>query len=492
MSVWKFHPVHALSTLSVMFVCGAAYAQAVDIKGRVLERANMQPVEGATVKLTGGSLTAQTGADGKFELKGSVTSLHALPGSAAGAPYLQNGDLFVNAAAGAQPVRVELCGLSGQTLSVSEFRVPAAGWNRLRVDAWPQGDFLGFARITTAGVTHVQRVLRLSGQMRAQFSAEVPRLSDQTRALAKASAGGGKIDVTMDKLTAKSVSYANDSSDLGDIVLDYPARKLDVGATPPYGAVVLFDGSHGKAAAQAEITEKWQDWAPAVDVAEKAKYTAATNTWKIMKDPKYPNDTNHVTVQSCCNTVWGYDDLQAKKVHGDVQLHVEFTCMGEYDTDENTNATDPNTPGGKGYCNSGVYIQSRYEVQIYTVSLDTTAKPNDNHNWMSAIVGDHIPTANPNRKNGEWHAYDITFRTARYGASPEKARISVWWNGKLVHDNVESTAPATGIAPGTHSGEEMNATLYGIKLQSEGRDVRFRNIWMKELTLTDAKTNVGY
>ena len=32
----------------------------------------------------------------------------------------------------------------------------------------------------------------------------------------------------------------------------------------------------------------------------------------------------------------------------------------------------------------------------------------------------------------------------------------------------------------------------GIKLQSEGHDVRYRNIWIKELQIQEAETDFGY
>jgi hypothetical protein len=34
--------------------------------------------------------------------------------------------------------------------------------------------------------------------------------------------------------------------------------------------------------------------------------------------------------------------------------------------------------------------------------------------------------------------------------------------------------------------------MYGLKLQSEGRDVRFRNIWIKKLELGPPRTAPGF
>ena len=90
--------------------------------------------------------------------------------------------------------------------------------------------------------------------------------------------------------------------------------------------------------------------------------------------------------------------------------------------------------------------------------------------------------SNQNKPNGIWQAYDIIYRNARFKGSNMIANpiMSVWWNGVQVHLNRKLHAAASGLA--NHSGEEfLDTTLYGLKLQSEGRDVRFRNIWVKEL-----------
>ena len=486
MTTIKFHLISALACVLVLVLSLPLHAQAVDLKGRVLEKANMQPVAGASVKIPGTALTAISGTDGRFAIKGSTSGLRFHRSTTGEAPYLQGADLFFTALVKGQSVRVELCGLSGQILHSADYLASTAGWNRLGIQGWPKEDFLGFARITTNGITRVQRVLHLSGQPQAQWS-ETAR----ARPLAKAAAG--QVDVAMEKLVSKSVPFAADSADLGDIVLDYPARTLiGVGAAMPYGAYMLFDGSKGKAAAQAELKTKWADWIPVVADAELAKYTATRDQFKIAKDPQYPSDTNRVTLQTCCNRVWGYDDIQSVKTHGDAQIHAEFILMGEYDSTENSNVGDAILPAYEpGYNNSGVYAQNRYEVQILSWGQDSTKLP-DSHG-MGSLVNDYVIAKNPNRANGVWQSYDITFREARYDANKnrtEYARITVWWNGVVVHDNREAHGPATGLA--NHSGEELNPTRYGLKLQSEGTDVRYRNVWIKDLNLKDAQTKLGY
>jgi hypothetical protein len=497
---FTFRSGSGLKSLSLAALCAtAAMAQTYSLKGRVLDKVGMKPVAGAAVEVAGSGLKAVTDAEGRFFLQGATGIAASAQGFIA-APYFREGMLFVDAARAGETATVELFGLTGGLLSTDGYVLAAAGWNRLQVLPRQGRDFYGFARITVSGRTWIQRVLRLDTPAALQWSGEAPRNAASAHSLAKVakaaqSAAGGNVDVSADRLLKKTVAFTQDNADLGDIVLEYPPRKLDVGAPPIYGAVTLFDGAKGKAAALAEIAGKWRDWTPNVPAGELAKYNAAKNTFKTAKDPLFPDDTNKVTLQSCCNTLWGYDDLQATAPHGDAQIHVEFNGMGEYDATEKTNAGDAidETPVKPGYYNSGVYVQSRYEVQVRAFSQDKNTIPG-NHD-MGGIVDDYAPTANANRPNGQWQAYDITFRSARYdnaGKKLEDARMSIWWNGVLVHNNRLAHGTATGTGSGSHSGEELNATLYGLKLQSEGRDVRFRNIWIKDLTITDAQTNFGY
>lgn len=471
------------------WVATSVSAQTYSLKGRVLEKAALKPVPGAVVTLAGGTLKDTTDAEGRFTLVGAATRAADGTRLQFAAPFLRDGALHFQAVRAGQTARVELFGLAGGLLLDQEMAAARSGWNVAELPVMARG-FSGFARITSEGASFLQRVLALPGVGEARFV-----MAAESRQSGLAKSASGNVEVTCDRLVKKTAAFTADNADLGDIVLDYPARKLDVGTPPVYGALVLFDGTKGKAAAQAELKAKWKDWIPGVTGAELAKYTATRDQFKIVKDPEFPNDTNRVTLQSCCNTQWGYDDIQAMQAHGDAQFHVEFNGMGQYDADENPNANDAidESPRKPGYYNSGVYVQSRYEIQVRAFTQNKATIPG-NHD-LGGIVDDYAPTANANRPNGQWQAYDITFRSARYDNTDKKledARISVWWNGVQVHNNRQAHGSATGIGPDQHSGEPLNATLFGLKLQSEGSDVRYRNIWMKELTLTAAETNLGY
>lgn len=455
----------------------------VDLKGRVVDRALKEGVPGARALIEGTSAGATADSAGRFRIEG-IVSVRPTPARPR-APRFSGGFLWIETG-DPIPVRIELFGTGGKCLS-SSARMLAPGTNRIDAFTAAPREFAGFARVSMRGETWVMRALRVPGPAPLDWMGPAGPLP---AALAKPAGegGGGILEVTAGGLLPAQVPFGADSLDLGDIVLDYPERTIGVGAAPVYGAIVLFDGSRGRAAAEAELQAKWRDW---------PRFTPSDIRFRIVRDPGYPGDTDRVALQSCCNALWGYDDIQARiGLFRDCQIHVEWIGMGEYDEpfdspDPNPNASDPAGQGQKGYINSGVYAASRYEVQIF--SWDTSAAKVPGLHDMAAIVDDYAPSANRNRPNGVWQAYDITFRGARFDgtAMTSPPYMSVWWNGALVHDNRKLTGAAAGLA--NHSGEEhADTALYGLKLQSEGRDVRFRNVWIKQLDLEEARTRVGY
>jgi hypothetical protein len=270
---------------------------------------------------------------------------------------------------------------------------------------------------------------------------------------------------------------------------------IGLGAQAPGGAMILFKGNETKAEADAELATKWQKWwdqngNPWAGTSSPGK----TITFKVMPDPEFPGDANRWTLMSCCSATWGYDDVVSIYKHADAQIHVEFNMLGEYEKDYSpipnpvTNEGDGKSSGQRGYSNSGVYVQSRHELQIISDN-DANKCTTDSHG-MAALVDEKSVDSNQTKPNGVWQSYDVIFRTSRWSGSNKTsdAFITVYWNKVKVHDNVHSRAPATGFA--NHSGEELSPNIYGLKLQSEGRDVRYRNIWIQPLEIKDEKTDL--
>jgi hypothetical protein len=171
-------------------------------------------------------------------------------------------------------------------------------------------------------------------------------------------------------------------------------KSPTLGAKPPEGAIVLFDGKNADA-------------------------------WK---GGKVDADGN----------------LQAGTVSnqefGDCQLHVEFRT--------------PFMPAarGQGRGNSGVYLQNRHEVQV----LDSFGLKGEN-NECGGIYSKHKPKVNMCYPPLSWQTYDIDYTSARYDSDGKKssnAKITVRHNGVLVHENaeVDSATTAAGQKDGPGAG----------------------------------------
>jgi hypothetical protein len=158
------------------------------------------------------------------------------------------------------------------------------------------------------------------------------------------------------------------------------------------------------------------------------------------------------------------DSIITKQKFGDIRLHVEFSV--------------PRIPAdakGQYRGNSGIYIQRRYEVQILD-SHDKVSTARD----CGAIYRFKAPDKNVCKEPEKWQSYDILFKAARFedeGANAKKvenARITVYQNGVLVHNDVE-VPNKTGL--GKPEGPEDAPIL----LQNHDYKVKFRNIWVERI-----------
>jgi hypothetical protein len=114
---------------------------------------------------------------------------------------------------------------------------------------------------------------------------------------------------------------------------------------------------------------------------------------------------------------------------------------------------------------------------------------------MAAVINE-VANPHPEAYNGtgKWNAYDIVFRAARFkdGQLTEKAMLTMYFNGKKIHENVSIQqvwgGANSGVDGGNNGGKGITDTPQGLKLQCEGHDVRYRNAWIKELDLKQPDT----
>ena len=133
--------------------------------------------------------------------------------------------------------------------------------------------------------------------------------------------------------------------------------------------------------------------------------------------------------------------------------------------------------------NSGLFLASTgpgdagYELQI----LDSYGNKTYVNGQAGSIYKQYSPLVNACRKPGEWQSYDITFLAPRFNGADlvAPAVVTVFHNGVLVHHARAFWGPTAHrrIDPYTPS------TSRGpVGLQDHGNPVRYRNIWLRELS----------
>lgn len=234
------------------------------------------------------------------------------------------------------------------------------------------------------------------------------------------------------------------------------ADSIGVGAKPTAHAEIVLDGTREM------LDAKWTYWqGPGFKSSLPIK-------WKIVEDPIDAGTAVMTDDRVADGGKYGTADIVTQKAYRDFRAHVEFLIM---------------KPGG----NSGVYLQNRYEIQV--LDGDKTK------HGLGAVINETDSPYEAYHGVGKWNSYDIQFRAARFkdGKLVEKPMVTMYFNGKKVHENVKINqvwgGPNSGVDGGNDGGKGITDTPQGLKLQCEGHDVRYRNIWIEELKIEEADTN---
>lgn len=199
------------------------------------------------------------------------------------------------------------------------------------------------------------------------------------------------------------------------LVFDRVERESPtLGAAPPEGAVVLFDGTEETAA------KHWQN----------------------------PKLDNGLLTEGALST----------EEFSDFVLHLEFRL--------------PWMPKARGQArgNSGLYVSGRYEVQMLD-SFGLAGLDNE----CGGIYKVAEPAQNLCYPPLRWQTYDVEFTAAKFDEAGNKtanARVTVKHNGFPIHQDLELPGP-TG---GAKKKEEIGPGP--VFLQNHGNPVRYRNIWV--------------
>lgn len=188
-----------------------------------------------------------------------------------------------------------------------------------------------------------------------------------------------------------------------------------LGAKPPPGAVVLFDGT-------------------------------SSDAWENAK-----TENGHLLATGCFS----------KQAFKSYTFHLEFRT--------------PYMPAALGQKrgNSGVYHWGRWETQI----LDSFGlEPKDNE--CGGIYSVAKPALNMCLPPLVWQTYDVEFTAPQFDKDGQRTawpRITVKLNGVAVHKDLELKKDFTAAAPMNKAIDKQEGPIF---LQNHGNPVVFRNIWI--------------
>ncbi len=204
-------------------------------------------------------------------------------------------------------------------------------------------------------------------------------------------------------------------------------------ADPPDDAMVLFDGS-------------------------------GLDQWEVPEGSSWKVQDQILTIVPSASQLEHPVNIRSKKSFGDMQMHIEWQS--------------PTVIEGEGQRrgNSGIFIQSRYELQIQ----DCYNNPTYVNGQAGAIYKQSAPLVNACREPGKWQSYDIYYTAPRFdniGLLLTPGYITVVHNGVLIqnHTEIKGIIKHVGLP---HYEPHEKAPLM---LQDHGNPVSFRNIWVREL-----------
>jgi Domain of Unknown Function (DUF1080) len=208
------------------------------------------------------------------------------------------------------------------------------------------------------------------------------------------------------------------------------ASSEEKAGQPPADAIVLFDGKD---------LSKWSH-----KDGSAAKWKVGSGYFEVVPKTGY---------------------IYTKQPFGDCQLHVEFW--------------EPSPARGEGQDrgNSGVFLMGLYEIQV----LDSYQNKTYADGQAGAVYGQYPPLVNASRPPGQWQSYDIVFHGPRFGGDGKltrKARVTLFHNGVLVQDHVEIEGSTATPKPEY----QPQPDKLPLALQDHNHPVRYRNIWVRELS----------
>lgn len=232
-----------------------------------------------------------------------------------------------------------------------------------------------------------------------------------------------------------------------------------------------------------------------VNLNDLSAFRVASENWSIVGDVTASPDKKNTLIATpgtgvllCEHQFKEYGerfDIFTKESYGDMDLSLEFMlAQGS---------------------NSGIYLQGRYEIQLFDswgvknpkyydcggiYQRRDLSKPDGQNQYEG-----YAPRYNAYKAPGLWNKMEISYQAPRFdksGAKISNAKIlSVKLNGLLIHENVELSGPTGGPV------EENEVASAPLRFQGDHGSVAFKNIVINNFnkaagTISDLSYKVYY
>lgn len=183
----------------------------------------------------------------------------------------------------------------------------------------------------------------------------------------------------------------------------------------------------------------------AISLNSLSEFNPTTSNWKLAKSVSFSPTTDENNFEPGAGMVLDLPvkpdtgHLFTKMQHGDIEVEFDFAIARK--------------------SNSGVYLQGRYEVQIFdSWGVKTPAFYDCGgiyQRWDESRVSQKgfegkAPAQNACKAPGAWQHFKISFQAPRFDKNGKKIAnakfIKVQLNGVVIHENVEVTGPTRSAA----------------------------------------------
>ena len=186
--------------------------------------------------------------------------------------------------------------------------------------------------------------------------------------------------------------------------------------------------------------------------------------WSVPDDSNWEIKDGALTIKPTEEKLERPSNMATKESFGDFQLHIEWKAPEKIEGE------------GQRRGNSGIFLQSRYELQIQ----DCYQNPTYVNGQAGSIYKQTAPLVNPCRPPGEWQTYEVFYTAPRFddiGLLLSPGYVTVVHNGVLIqnHTEIKGSIRHVGLPYYTPHGDMP------LLIQDHGNPVSFRNIWIRSL-----------